>query len=129
MLTFLLHGIKYPKLEVLFLADVAKHWLPCNERRNPPGDYPTEEHVWCEDLSHGLGLWLYEYLIINRMFSLDYPTTFKKGMTMAVEPMEFDPEVGRTKMEEMIIVGDKSAEIMTKVPVKDMMIAHPILTA
>jgi hypothetical protein len=48
---------------------------------------------------------------------------------MAVEAMEFDPAVGRTKLEEMIVVGDKGAEIMTKMPVKDMMVAAPILTA
>ena len=110
-------------------ADVAKHWLPCNERRYPPGGYPTEEYVWCEDLAHGLGLWLYEYPIIDRMFSLDHPMTIEKGMTMAVEAMEMDPEVGRTKLEEMIVVGDNGAEIMTKMPIKDMMIASPIITA
>jgi hypothetical protein len=29
----------------------------------------------------------------------------------------------------MIVIGDEGAEIMTKMPVKDMMIASPILTA
>jgi len=110
-------------------ADVAKHWLPCKERCFPPGGYPTEEYVWCEDLAHGLGLWLYEYPVIDRMFSLDHPMIIEKGMAMAVEAMEFDPEVGRTKLEEMIFVGENGAEIMTKMPVKDMMIANPILTA
>jgi len=110
-------------------ADVAKHWLPCNERQYPPGGYPTEEYVWCEDLAHGLGLWLYEYPVIDRMFSIDHPMTIEKGMTMAVEAMESDPAVGRTKLEEMIVVGDEGAEIMTKMPVKDMMIANPIITA
>jgi hypothetical protein len=43
--------------------------------------------------------------------------------------MEFDPEVGRTKLEEMIYIGDTGAEIMTKMPVKDIMIASPIMTA
>ena len=105
-------------------ADIAKFWLPCKER-----GYPTEEYVWCEDLAHGLGLWLYEYPIIDRMFSIDHPMTLEKGMTMAVEAMEFDPAVGRTKLEEMIVVGDDGAEIMTKMPVKDMMIANPIITA
>ncbi len=105
-------------------ADAAKHWLPAKER-----GYPTEEYVWCEDLAHGLGLWLYEYPTINRLWSFDYPMTIEKGMTMAVEAMEFDPEVGRTKLEEMIVVGDNGAEIMTKMPVKDMMIASPIITA
>jgi len=105
-------------------ADAAKHWLPAKER-----GYPTEEYTWCEDLAHGLGLWLYEYPIINRLWSFDYPMTLEKGMTMAVEAMEFDPEVGRTKLEEMIVIGDKGAEIMTKMPIEDMMIASPIITA
>ncbi len=105
-------------------ADAAKHWLPAKER-----GYPTEEYVWCEDLAHGIGLWLYEYPQINRLWSFDYPMTLEKGMTMAVEAMEFDPEVGRTKLEEMIVVGEEGAEIMTRMPVKDMMIASPIITA
>ena len=105
-------------------ADAAKHWLPAKER-----GYPTEEYTWCEDLAHGLGLWLYEYPTINRLWSFDYPMTLEKGMTMAVEAMEFDPAVGRTKLEEMIVVGDKGAEVMTKMPIKDMMIASPIITA
>jgi Xaa-Pro aminopeptidase len=105
-------------------ADAAKHWLPAKER-----GYPTEEYVWCEDLAHGIGLWLYEYPTINRLWSFDYPMTLEKGMTMAVEAMEYDREVGRTKLEEMIVIGDNGAEIMTKMPVKDMMIASPIITA
>ncbi len=105
-------------------ADAAKHWLPAKER-----GYPTEEYVWCEDLGHGIGLWLYEYPTINRLWSFDYPMTLVKGMTMAVEAMEYDREVGRTKLEEMIVVTDTGAEIMTKMPVKDMMIASPIITA
>lgn len=105
-------------------ADAAKHWLPAKER-----GYATEEYTWCEDLAHGIGLWLYEYPTINRLWSFDYPMVLEKGMTMAVEAMEFDPAVGRTKLEEMIVIGDKGAEIMTKMPVKDMMIANPILTA
>ncbi|MBN1177520.1 MAG: aminopeptidase P family protein [Dehalococcoidales bacterium] len=105
-------------------AEVAKHWLPAKER-----GYPTEEYTWCEDLAHGLGLWLYEYPTINRLWSFDYPMTLEKGMCMAVEAMEFDPSVGRTKLEEMIVVGDEGAEIMTKMPVEDLMIASPIITA
>jgi Xaa-Pro aminopeptidase len=105
-------------------ADAAKHWLPAKDR-----GYPTEEYTWCEDLAHGIGLWLYEYPTINRLWSLDYPMVLEKGMTMAVEAMEFDREVGRTKLEEMVVIGDNGAEIMTKMPVKDMMIASPIITA
>ncbi len=80
-------------------------------------------------MGHGIGLWLYEYPIINRLWSLDYPMTFEKGMTLAVEAMEYSPEIGRTKIEEMIVVTDNGAEIMARMPVKDIMIASPITTA
>ena len=63
------------------------------------------------------------------MFSLDYPMTIEKGMTMAVEAMEMHPEIGRTKLEEMSVVGDNGDENMTKMPIKNMMIASPIITA
>jgi Xaa-Pro aminopeptidase len=105
-------------------ADAAKYWQPAKEK-----GYPTEEYVWCEDLAHGLGLWLYEYPTINRLWSFDHPMVLEKGMCMAVESMEYDREVGRTKLEEMIVVGEKGAEIMTKMPVKDMMISNLITTA
>jgi Xaa-Pro aminopeptidase len=105
-------------------ADAARHWQPAKEK-----GYPTEEYVWCEDLAHGLGLWLYEYPTINRLWSFDHPMVLEKGMCMAVEAMEYDREVGRTKLEEMIVIGDKGAEIMTKMPVKDMMISNIINTA
>ncbi len=105
-------------------ADAAKYWQPAKEK-----GYPTEEYVWCEYLAHGLGLWLYEYPTINRLWSFDHPMTIEKGMCMAVEAMEFDPAVGRTKLEEMLVVGDEGAEIMTKMPVKDMMVSNIITTA
>ena len=105
-------------------ADIARQWITANER-----GYPSEEYVWCEDLGHGLGLWLYEYPIINRLWSLDHPMTIEKGMTLAVEAMVTDPEVGRTKLEEMVVITGKGPEIITRMPVKDMMIANPICTA
>lgn len=105
-------------------ADAAKLWQTATE-----GGYLSEEHAWCQDLGHGIGMWLYEYPIINRLWSFDYPMNFEKGMTLAVEAMEGDAEVGRTKLEEMIVVGDKGAEVITRMPIKDMMVAGLITTA
>jgi len=105
-------------------ADAAQHWITCKER-----GFPTEEYGWCEDLGHGLGLWLYEYPIINRLWSFDHPMTFEKGMTLAVEAMEQDPDVGRTKLEEMVVVTDNGAEVFTRMPVKDMMVTNVVATA
>jgi Xaa-Pro dipeptidase len=81
------------------------------------------------DLGHGLGLSLYEYPVIERLYSFQYPQTFEKGMVLAVEAQESDPSVGLIKLEEMVIVGDKGAEVYTRMPIEDMMIASPIITA
>ena len=105
-------------------ADAAKHWLTASSQ-----GFASEEYTWCNELGHGIGLWLYEYPIINRLWSFDHPMTFEKGMTLAVEAMEFDPEVGRTKLEEMVVVTNDGAEIMTRMPIKNMMIAGPITVA
>lgn len=102
-------------------ADLAKHWIPAKEK-----GWPAEECMWCDDLAHGMGLALYEYPICNRLWSLKYPQVMQKGMTMAVEAMEFHPLVGRTKLEEIIVVTDNGCEIFTRMPVKEMMIANPI---
>ena len=105
-------------------ADCAKHWIPAKEK-----GFPDEWYMWCDDLAHGIGLYLYEYPIINRLWSLDHPMTIEKGMTMAIECMEFDPLVGRTKLEEMIAVTDTGVEVFTRMPVRDIIIASPITTA
>lgn len=105
-------------------ADAAKHWQPAKDK-----GIPSEDYTWCDELGHGLGLRLYEYPIINRLWSLDYPQTLEKGMTMAVEATEFDPKIGRTKLEEMGVVTDNGFEVFTRIPIKDIMICNYINTA
>ena len=105
-------------------GDVAKYWASAEEK-----GLPSEEYLWCEELGHGLGMSLYEYPIVNRLWSFDFPQTFEKGMTLAVEAMEFDPIVGRIKLEEMVVVTQNGVEIFSKMPIEDMMVASPIVTA
>lgn len=105
-------------------AEIAEKWQTAED-----AGWPSEEHVWCEDLAHGIGLWLYEYPIINRLWSLEHPTIIEEGMTIAVEAMVFDEKVGRTKLEEMVVVTDRGAEIITRMPVENMIVANPIMTA
>lgn len=104
-------------------ADLAKLWATCEEK-----GLPSDNYMWCDDLAHGLGLWLYEYPICNRLWSIKHPMFIEKGMTMAVEAMEFDPMIGRTKLEEMIVVRDNGAEIFTRMPVKGIMVSNLIET-
>jgi methionine aminopeptidase len=106
-------------------ADCAKYWTPAKEK-----GYPDERYMWCDDLAHGMGLWLYEYPIINRLWSLEHPQTIQKGMTMALEPM-LNAGVWRTRVtdnkwtvitadgklsahfEHTIAIGDSVPEILT----------------
>ncbi|MFC1867075.1 M24 family metallopeptidase [Thermodesulfobacteriota bacterium] len=105
-------------------ADAAEHFAPASDY-----GHPSEEYMVGHDLGHGLGLSLYEYPVIERLYSFQYPQTFEKGMVLAVEAQESDPAVGLIKLEEMVIVGDEGAEVYTRMPIEDMMIAGPIITA
>lgn len=105
-------------------AEAAVHFAPASDY-----GHPSEEYMVGHDLGHGLGLSLYEYPVIERLYSFQYPQTFEKGMVLAVEAQESDPSVGLIKLEEMVIVGDEGAEVYTRMPIEDMMIAGPIFTA
>lgn len=105
-------------------AEVAQLWETAAQK-----GYASEDNVWCDDMGHGIGLWLYEYPVTNRLWSLEHPQTYEPGMTMAVEALDtIDPTVGRLKLEEMIVVTDDGVELLTKLP-DDLMIAHPFITA
>ncbi len=106
-------------------AEVARLWESAEQK-----GFTSEEAAWCDDMGHGLGLSLYEYPVTNRLWSLDHPQTYEKGMTMAVEALDpIDPSLGRIKVEEMLVVTDKGVQILNSIPSKDMMIAHPLLMA
>ena len=102
-------------------ADAAKHMKPAKE-----AGLPSEWSSWCDELGHGLGLSLYEYPIINRLWSLEHPMTFEKNMTMAVECMEYDPAIGRVKLEEMIAVTDTGVELLTRMPIQGIIVSGPV---
>jgi len=104
-------------------ADAAKHFAPASSY-----GHPSEEYIVGHDLGHGLGLSMYEYPVIERLYSFQYPQTFEKGMVLAVEAQEEDPGVGLIKLEEMVIISDTGAEVYTRMPIEDMMIASPIFT-
>ncbi|OPY74857.1 MAG: Creatinase [Syntrophorhabdus sp. PtaU1.Bin050] len=106
-------------------AEVAKLWESAEQK-----GFTSEEAAWCDDMGHGLGLWLYEYPVTNRLWSLDHPQVYEKGMTMAVEALDpIDPALGRIKVEEMIVVTDKGVQILNTIPSNDMTIAHPLMVA
>lgn len=106
-------------------AEVANLWETAQQK-----GYSCEDAVWCDDMGHGIGLWLYEYPLVNRLWSLEHPQTFQAGMTLAVEALDpIDPAIGRLKLEEMIVVTDNGVELLNRLPGKDIMIANPLLFA
>ena len=106
-------------------ADVAVLWDAAEQK-----GAKSEAEVWCDDMAHGIGLWLYEYPIVNRLWSLEHPQTFEAGMTMAIEALDpVDPSIGRVKLEEMVVVTEDGVEVMSRLPIEEIMIAHPLLTA
>ncbi len=124
-----MHDRLYAVLEAIktgvTTAEVARIWESAEQK-----GHSSEDAVWCDDMGHGIGLWLYEYPITNRLWSLDHPQTYEAGMTMAVEALDpIDPAIGRLKLEEMIVVTDDGVELLNRLPCKDIMIAHPLLFA
>jgi Xaa-Pro aminopeptidase len=102
-------------------GDLAQKWATAVSKGLPD----DERMLWCDDLMHGMGLWLYEYPVCNRIWSIDYPQILEPGMCMAVEAMEFDPLIGRTKLEEMIVVTETGCEVFSRIPAKEIMVANP----
>ena len=105
-------------------ADAAEHFAPATRY-----GHPSEEYMVGHDLGHGLGLSMYEYPVIERLYSFQYPQAIEKGMVVAIEAQEDDPGVGLIKLEEMVVVGETGAEIYTRMPIEDLIVASPILTA
>jgi len=103
-------------------AEVAELWETAQEK-----GFTSEEAAWCDDMGHGIGLWLYEYPVINRLWSLKHPQVLEEGMTIAVEALDTtDPTLGRIKVEEMIAITKNGVEIFNAIPSKTMMVAHPM---
>lgn len=106
-------------------AEVAQLWETAEQK-----GFTSEEAAWCDDMGHGIGLFLYEYPVINRLWSLDHPQILEEGMTIAVEALDpVDPALGRIKVEEMVVVTKNGVQILNTIPSKDMMVAHPLLMA
>jgi Xaa-Pro aminopeptidase len=91
-------------------ADAARHFKPAST-----WGYPDEDHVFTIEIGHGLGLYLYEMPVINRLWSLQHPQVFEVGNTMAIESREGEPGIG-VRLEDMIVVTENGAELLSHFP-------------
>lgn len=100
-------------------ADAAKYFPPASS-----WGYKSEVEVLTVEIGHGLGLGGgYDLPIINRMWSLENPQVFEAGMAIAVESIEGEHRVGGVRLENMMVVTEKGAEIIDHMPRDEILVA------
>jgi len=93
--------------------------------------YKDEVEVLTVEFGHGVGLVQvtgqapvhYNWPIINRQWSLQYPQVFEPGMVIAVEALEGEHRVGGVRMENMVVVTENGAEIIVHFPRDEILVA------
>ncbi|GBD12777.1 Creatinase [bacterium HR24] len=86
--------------------------------------YKDEAEVLTVEFGHGIGLVQvtgpgtvhYNWPVINRQWSLQYPQVFEPGMVLAIEALEGEHRVGGVRMENMVVVTENGAEIIDHFP-------------
>ena len=71
------------------------------------------------DLGHGIGVGLWEFPIISRLYSLDHPVEIEPGMVFAAEPYAGQGYDG-VRLEDEVVVTETGTEIITKFPTDEL---------
>src|SRR5215208_3905158 len=86
--------------------------------------FPNEEAAFALQYGHGVGLSIWEKPIFSRLVSFDHPETIREGMVFALET--FWPAAdgwSAARIEEQLVVTADSAEVITRFPAEQLMVA------
>jgi Xaa-Pro aminopeptidase len=86
--------------------------------------FADEEAAFALQFGHGVGLSIWEKPIMSRLVSVDHPEEIKEGMVFALET--FWPASdgwSAARIEEQLVVTADGAEIITRFPAEDLLIA------
>jgi Xaa-Pro aminopeptidase len=100
-------------------ADIVKVWPKAEEF-----GFPDEEAAFALQYGHGVGLSIWEKHIFSRLVSLDHPEELKEGMVFALETYWPSADgIGAARIEEEVVVTATGAEVITKFPAEDLLVA------
>ena len=100
-------------------ADIVALWPTAQEF-----GFPDEEAAFALQYGHGVGLSIWEKPIFSRLVSLDHPEILEEGMVFALET--YWPAAdgwGAARIEEEIVVTGDGAQIITKFPAEELLVA------
>jgi Xaa-Pro aminopeptidase len=100
-------------------ADIVSVWPTAQEF-----GFPDEEAAFALQYGHGVGLSIWEKPIFSRLVSLDHPEVLEEGMVFALETYWPSADgVGAARIEEELVVTADGAEVITKFPAEELLVA------
>jgi Xaa-Pro aminopeptidase len=112
-LDYQLAGLEAVKPKVT-TADIVKVW-PDSKKMG----YETEAEIFGLQFGHGVGVGLWEFPIMSRLYSFDHPVEIEPGMVFALETYAGEGYDG-VRLEDEIVVTETGTEIITKFPTDEL---------
>ncbi|MCH2130237.1 MAG: Xaa-Pro peptidase family protein [Pirellulaceae bacterium] len=95
--------------------DIASVWPEANH-----WGFNKEEEAFGLAFGHGIGVGLWEFPIISRLYSMDHPVEIEPGMVFALETYEGEGYDG-ARIEDEVVVTEDGCEIITKFPADELL--------